>query len=64
MIKQKKFNDQDQIFTSSQEKKELYGEVFTPYILIEMMLNSIPITIKMEPSENSYLWVYKEVIRC
>ena len=43
MIKQQKFNDQDQVFESTQEKKELYGEVFTPYILIEMMLTSIPI---------------------
>lgn len=43
MIKNKKFNDTEQVFETTQEKKELYGEVFTPYNLVERMLNTIPL---------------------
>ena len=35
------FNKDNQILSSSQEKREQYGEIFTPYSLIERMFGML-----------------------
>ena len=43
MIKTKRFIDYEQDLTTTKENKELYGEVFTSFSLIEDILNQIPL---------------------